>query len=230
MVDSGRLLAELKRLRNRLDADLRERHADSAQRAAIEAEWREALRGQAHRRHFRRLLRRGGRSGRRALDFGARLHPLPRRQRAYRSPDHRRAGRADGSSPSFASASISARGRRTATPNTCLRHSARSPGFPGSRACTTRRTIRSSAFRFRRRRDRAVRLLSAACARTAATSNSTSPTRSGTRASSATSTRTSPRRPASATRSCRRPSSSRAGSCRGRSIRRSASSATRPCA
>ena len=43
IVDSGRLLAELKRLRNRLDVDLRERHADSDQRAAIEAEWREAF-------------------------------------------------------------------------------------------------------------------------------------------------------------------------------------------
>lgn len=43
MVDSGRLLAELKRLRNRLDANLRSRHADSEQGAAIAAEWREAL-------------------------------------------------------------------------------------------------------------------------------------------------------------------------------------------
>src|SRR5947209_6144413 len=43
MIDSKRLLAELKRLLNRLKVDLRRYHAASAGRAAVEAEWREAF-------------------------------------------------------------------------------------------------------------------------------------------------------------------------------------------
>jgi hypothetical protein len=42
MVDAGRLLEDLKKLRKKLEADLRSYHAASAGRAAIEAEWREA--------------------------------------------------------------------------------------------------------------------------------------------------------------------------------------------
>jgi hypothetical protein len=42
MVDAGRLLADLKRLRNKLDEDLRRHHTASAGRYAIESEWREA--------------------------------------------------------------------------------------------------------------------------------------------------------------------------------------------
>lgn len=43
MIDAGRLLADLKKLRNKLEADLRRYHAASAARAAMEAEWREAF-------------------------------------------------------------------------------------------------------------------------------------------------------------------------------------------
>ena len=42
MVDAKRLLADLKRLRRRLDDDLRQHHKASAGRAAIAAEWQEA--------------------------------------------------------------------------------------------------------------------------------------------------------------------------------------------
>ncbi|MDX8483149.1 BREX-2 system adenine-specific DNA-methyltransferase PglX [Mesorhizobium sp. VK24D] len=42
MVDAGRLLGDLKKLRKRLEEDLRHYHAASAGRAAMEAEWREA--------------------------------------------------------------------------------------------------------------------------------------------------------------------------------------------
>ena len=43
MVDAKQLLADLKRLRRTLEADLREQHQASAQRDAAQAEWREAL-------------------------------------------------------------------------------------------------------------------------------------------------------------------------------------------
>jgi hypothetical protein len=43
MIDAGKLLADLKRLRKVLDADLRETHASGAQRDAVQAEWREAF-------------------------------------------------------------------------------------------------------------------------------------------------------------------------------------------
>jgi hypothetical protein len=43
MIDSKRLLADLKRLLNRLKDDLRRYHAATAGRAAVEAEWREAF-------------------------------------------------------------------------------------------------------------------------------------------------------------------------------------------
>jgi hypothetical protein len=42
MVDAGRLLGDLKKLRKKLETDLRSHHAASAGRTAIEAEWREA--------------------------------------------------------------------------------------------------------------------------------------------------------------------------------------------
>lgn len=42
MVNAERLLADLKRLRRTLEADLRAHHASSAGRAAVEAEWQEA--------------------------------------------------------------------------------------------------------------------------------------------------------------------------------------------
>jgi hypothetical protein len=42
MVDAGRLLGDLKRLRRKLDQDLRRHHTASAGRAAVEGEWREA--------------------------------------------------------------------------------------------------------------------------------------------------------------------------------------------
>lgn len=42
MVDAGRLLVDLKRLRKRIEDDLRRHHAASAGRAVIEAEWQEA--------------------------------------------------------------------------------------------------------------------------------------------------------------------------------------------
>ena len=42
MVDAGRLLEDLKKLRKTLEADLRRHHTASAARAAIEVEWREA--------------------------------------------------------------------------------------------------------------------------------------------------------------------------------------------
>jgi hypothetical protein len=42
MVEAQRLLADLKRLRQTLEADLRRYHASSPRRAAIEAEWQEA--------------------------------------------------------------------------------------------------------------------------------------------------------------------------------------------
>ena len=42
MIDAARLLADLKRLRRGLDADLRQAHAAGAGRAAVEAEWRAA--------------------------------------------------------------------------------------------------------------------------------------------------------------------------------------------
>jgi hypothetical protein len=42
MVDAGRLLEDLKKLRKTLESDLRRHHAASAARAAIEVEWREA--------------------------------------------------------------------------------------------------------------------------------------------------------------------------------------------
>ena len=43
MIDAGRLLADLKKLRKKLEEDLRSHHQVSAQRAVIESEWREAL-------------------------------------------------------------------------------------------------------------------------------------------------------------------------------------------
>ena len=43
MVDAKQLLADLKRLRRTLEADLREQHQASAQREAAQTEWREAL-------------------------------------------------------------------------------------------------------------------------------------------------------------------------------------------
>jgi hypothetical protein len=43
MIDRQHLLADLKRLRRRLEDDLRRHHADGAARAAVEAEWREAF-------------------------------------------------------------------------------------------------------------------------------------------------------------------------------------------
>jgi hypothetical protein len=43
MVDAKKLLADLKRLRRTLEADLREEHQASAQRDAVRAEWREAF-------------------------------------------------------------------------------------------------------------------------------------------------------------------------------------------
>jgi hypothetical protein len=43
MIDAGKLLADLKRLRKVLDADLRETHASGAQRDAVQAEWQEAF-------------------------------------------------------------------------------------------------------------------------------------------------------------------------------------------
>ena len=43
MVDAKRLLADLKRLHRRLQEDLREQHAASAQRDAVHAEWRTAF-------------------------------------------------------------------------------------------------------------------------------------------------------------------------------------------
>jgi hypothetical protein len=43
MIDHQHLLADLKRLRRRLEDDLRRHHADGAARAAVEAEWREAF-------------------------------------------------------------------------------------------------------------------------------------------------------------------------------------------
>ena len=42
MIDAKRLLAELKRMRRRLEDDLRAHHAASAGRAAVVAEWRAA--------------------------------------------------------------------------------------------------------------------------------------------------------------------------------------------
>ncbi len=42
MVNAARLLEDLKRLRRKLDADLRRHHASSAGRAAVQAEWQEA--------------------------------------------------------------------------------------------------------------------------------------------------------------------------------------------
>ena len=42
MVNAERLLEDLKKLRKKLEADLRDHHASSAGRAAIEAEWQEA--------------------------------------------------------------------------------------------------------------------------------------------------------------------------------------------
>ena len=42
MIDAGRLLGDLKRLRKKLEEDLRCHHAASPERAAVEAEWREA--------------------------------------------------------------------------------------------------------------------------------------------------------------------------------------------
>src|SRR3954447_18555771 len=43
MVDGKRLLTELKRLRNRLEDDLRHHHVASQARAALQIEWREAF-------------------------------------------------------------------------------------------------------------------------------------------------------------------------------------------
>lgn len=43
MINAGKLLADLKRLRRGLDADLRATHAAGAQRDAVQAEWREAF-------------------------------------------------------------------------------------------------------------------------------------------------------------------------------------------
>jgi|HubBroStandDraft_1064217.scaffolds.fasta_scaffold00063_37 hypothetical protein len=43
MVDAKQLLADLKKLRKRLEADLRSYHEDSVSRAAVEAEWQEAF-------------------------------------------------------------------------------------------------------------------------------------------------------------------------------------------
>ena len=43
MVDAKRMLDDLKKLRRKLDADLREQHKESPQRDAAETEWREAL-------------------------------------------------------------------------------------------------------------------------------------------------------------------------------------------
>ena len=43
MIKAGKLLADLKRLRKMLDADLRATHAAGAQRDAVQAEWREAF-------------------------------------------------------------------------------------------------------------------------------------------------------------------------------------------
>jgi hypothetical protein len=43
MINAGKLLADLKRLRRGLDADLRATHAVGAQRDAVQAEWREAF-------------------------------------------------------------------------------------------------------------------------------------------------------------------------------------------
>ena len=43
MINAGKLLADLKRLRKVLDADLRATHAAGAQRDAVQAEWREAF-------------------------------------------------------------------------------------------------------------------------------------------------------------------------------------------
>jgi hypothetical protein len=43
MIDRQHLLADLKRLRRRLEGDLRRHHADGAARTAVEAEWREAF-------------------------------------------------------------------------------------------------------------------------------------------------------------------------------------------
>src|SRR5271166_4010341 len=43
MIDAGRLLADLKKLRKKLEEDLRRHHAASAARAAVEAEWRDAF-------------------------------------------------------------------------------------------------------------------------------------------------------------------------------------------
>ena len=42
MIDAKRLLADLKRLRRRLDDDLREHHSASPGRAAVQAEWQAA--------------------------------------------------------------------------------------------------------------------------------------------------------------------------------------------
>ena len=43
MIDAGRLLADLKKIRKKLEEDLRSHHRASEQRAAIESEWREAF-------------------------------------------------------------------------------------------------------------------------------------------------------------------------------------------
>src|SRR5665213_1527989 len=43
MINAGKLLADLKRLRKVLDADLRATHATGAQRDAVQAEWQEAF-------------------------------------------------------------------------------------------------------------------------------------------------------------------------------------------
>lgn len=43
MINAAKLLADLKRLRKVLDADLRVAHAGGAQRDAVHAEWRETF-------------------------------------------------------------------------------------------------------------------------------------------------------------------------------------------
>ena len=171
------------------------------------------VRDEAHRRHFRHLLRAPRSTRRRCTGFsalvflrflednrlldrpivagpGERLELAQLRQRRM-VPHRPEDSDAEYLLATFAEVARPARSGRPVRPGA-------QPALPPAR--------------LGRRSDRAVRFLSRSARRTPAHCSTTSPTPTGTRASSATSTRTCRRRRASATRCCRRRSSSRTGS------------------
>ena len=211
MIDAGRLLADLKKLRKKLEEDLRSHHRVSEQRAAIESEWREALNTKRTADTFDTFF--GLRSTRRRCIGSSRSSSSGSWRTIVCSTDRLSPGLAnDWRWRSSASGSGFGRGLKTATPNTYWLCSGTLLGFQASRGCSTRFTIRYSGSQFLATGRSLYSTFSVNARRTPENCSTTSPTRTGTRASLATSTRTCQRRRENASRCFRRPSSSRGGS------------------